>query len=252
MAKRYPVMVILSVAFAASAAATGGSIIRSFESPCNDRTDGIDYRDGYIYHANFNGPCEVLKTTVAGSVVSSLQEPPYACGVDFTGSDFWAYAYWPRVPRDRIYRLNRDGSVVASFAAPSYGYDVTFDGGNLWYSTAGNHYWNYVYKLTTAGSVLSSFQAPHGRGYLNKGLDWGGSYLWLAQASEVDGLVYQMTTAGSVVYSVSMPGRQLTGVAWDGKHVWFADGGTAWVYQMTWSGIGVAPASVGKVRALFR
>lgn len=252
MGKRYLIVAFTVAGWAASAAATGGLILRSFESPCNDRTDGIDYRGGYIYHANFNGPCEVLKTTVTGSLVSSLPEPAYACDVDFTGLVYWVYSYWPQVPRDRIYRLSQDGSVVASFAAPSYGYGVTFDGANLWYSTAGSHYWNYVYKLTTGGSVLSSFQGPHGHGYLNKGLDWGGSYLWLAQASAASGLIYQMTTAGSVVYSMFMPGREVTGVAWDGRYVWFADGGAGWVYQMTWSGVGVAPASIGKVKALFR
>jgi len=252
MVKPYPAIALSITVLASAAAATGGSIIRSFESPCNDCTDGIDYRGGYVYHANFNGPCEVLKTTTAGSLVASLKDPPYAVGIDFTGVVYWAYTFWPSVPRDRIYRLNRDGSVVASFAAPSHGYGVTYDGEYLWYSTAGSHYWNYVYELTTTGSVVSSFQAPYGKGYLNKDIDWGGGYLWLAQSSSAGGLIYQMTTTGSVVYSIFLQGRQPTGVAWDGKHVWFADGGNDWVYQMRWSGIDVAPASVGRVKALFR
>lgn len=252
MVKRYSVITLAIMALAGTAAATGGSIIRSFESPCNDRTGGIDYRGGYLYHANFNGPCEVLKTGVNGSLVSALKEPPYAVGVDFTGAVYWTYTFWPTVPRDRIYRLNQDGSITASFAAPANGYGVAYDGEHLWYSTAGSHYWNYVYKLTTKGSVISSFQAPHGAGFLNKDVDWGGSYLWLAQSGNVGGVIYQMTSTGSVVYSFFLAGRRPTGVAWDGKHVWFADGGNDWVYQMEWSGIGVAPASVGKVKALFR
>ncbi len=252
MAKKcFPIAFLIAV-LASGAAATGGSIIRSFESPCNDRTDGIDYRGGYLYHANFNGPCEVLKTNVAGSVVSSLKEPAYAVGVDFTGTVYWAYTFWPQVPRDRIYRVNEAGSITASFAAPSNGYGVTYDGESLWYSTAGNHNWNYVYRLTKQGSVVSSFQAPHGSGFLNRDVDWGGSYLWLAQSSSAGGFIYQMTTAGSVVFSIFMQGRRPTGVAWDGKHVWFADGGNDWVYQMKWSGVDVAPASIGKVKALFR
>lgn len=252
MAKHYPAIALCIIVLASAAAATGGSIIRSFESPCNDCTDGIDYRGGYLYHANFNGPCEILKTNIAGSVVSSLKEPAYAVGVDFTGTVYWAYTFWPTVPRDRIYRLNNDGSITASFAAPSNGSGVTYDGEYLWYSTAGNHNWNYVYELTKQGSVVSSFQAPHGSGFLNRDVDWGGSYLWLAQSSAASGLIYQMTTAGSVVFSIFMQGRQPTGVAWDGKHVWFADGGNDWVYQMKWSGVDVAPASIGKVKALFR
>lgn len=252
MVKSYPAVAFLMVALASGAAATGGSIIRSFESPCNDQTDGIDYRGGYVYHANFNGPCEVLKTKTTGSLVSSLKNPPNAVGIDFTGVVYWAYTFWPQVPRDRIYRVNEAGSITASFAAPSHGYGVTYDGEQLWYSTGGNHNWNYVYALTTTGSVISSFQAPHGKGYLNKDVDWGGGYLWLAQSGAIDGVIYQMTTAGSVVYSIFAAEHRPTGVAWDGKHVWFADGRTDWVYQMKWSGIDVAPASMGKVKALFR
>jgi hypothetical protein len=252
MVKRYYAIAFLSAALAGGAAASGGSIIRSFESPCNDCTDGIDYRGGYLYHANFNGPCEIIKTTTAGSRVSSLTDPTYVRGVDFTGAVYWVYSFWPQVPRDRIYRVTEAGSLAASFAAPSNGYGVTYDGEHLWYSTAGSHYWNYVYKLTTKGSVVSSFQAPHGKGYLNKDIDWGDSCLWLAQSSSAGGFIYQMTTAGSVVFSIFLQGREPTGVAWDGKRVWFADGGNDWVYQISWSGVDVAPASIGKVKALFR
>jgi hypothetical protein len=252
MGKHYPAIALCITVLAASAAATGGSIIRSFESPCNDRTDGIDYRGGYLYHANFNGPCEVLKTNIAGSVVSSLKDPPYACGVDYTGAIYWVYTFWPTVPRDRIYRLNSGGSITASFAAPSHGSGVTYAGDYLWYVTAGNHNWNYVYKLTKTGSVASSFQAPHGEGYLNKDIDWGGSYLWLAQSGGGSAQFYQMTAAGSVVFSIFMERYEPTGIAWDGKHVWFADARTDWVYQMKWSGIGVEPASIGKIKAIYK
>jgi hypothetical protein len=252
MVKIYLPITTLVAALACCAAATGGSIICSFESPCSDRTDGIDFRGGYIYHANCHGPADILKTCTAGSIISSWNEPSHAIGVDFTGSEFWVYAFWPNVPRDRIFRLSEAGSVVASFAAPANGQGITYDGEHLWYSTAGNHYWNYVYKLTTTASVLSSFQAPYGKGFLNKGVDWGGGHLWLAQASNVSGLLYQMTTAGSVVYSISVPGRQPTGVSRDGEAVWVADGVSNWVFKMTWSGDAVAPASLGKVKALFK
>lgn len=252
MVKMYLLITALLAALACCAAATGGSIICSFESPCSDRTDGIDFRGGYIYHANCYGPADVLKTCTGGSIISSWNEPAHAIGLDFTGSEFWVYAFWPNVPRDRIFRLSGDGSVVASFAAPANGQGITFDGEHLWYSTAGNHYWNYVYELTTTASVLSSFQAPHGKGFLNKGIDWGGEYLWLGQGGYAGGYVYQMTTAGSVVYSIFMAGRRPTGVSWDGEDVWFADGVSDWVFKMTWSGDAVAPASLGKVKALFK
>jgi DNA-binding beta-propeller fold protein YncE len=236
----------------AAAATTRGSIIRSFETPCNGRTDGIDFRAGYIYHANFNGPCELLKTDTSGSVISSLPEPPGAMDVDFTGSAYWVYAYSTRLPYDRIVRLNAGGSVVASYPAPSYGRGIAHAGTYLWYSTAGNHYWNYVYQLTTGASVVSSFQAPHGQGYLNRGLDWDGQYLWLAQAGTGGGRIYRITTSGSVVSSLFLAVYQPTGVAWDGSCVWMADAVSEWIYQMTWTEVAVGPASLGRVKALYR
>lgn len=236
----------------AVAAAAGGSIIRSFESPCSDCVDGLAYRGEYLYHANFNGPNQILITTTAGSLVGSLGAPTGMTGVDYTGTCYWVYNYRSTVPNNVISRLDGSGSVLGSFAAPEYGYDVTCDGLNLWYSTSGSHYLNYIYKLTKAGSVMASFQAPHGSGFSNYGLDWGADSLWLAQRGTRGGYIYQLTPVGSVVYSIYMPAYQPKGVTWDGSYVWFTDAATEYVYQMRWSGIGVEPASVGRVKALFR
>lgn len=245
-------IVVFIMAAAAATATSRGSIIRSFETPCNDRTDGIDYYDGFIYHANYNGPCDLLKTDKKGSILSSLNEPAGATDVDYTGSAYWVYAYRSQLPHDRIFRLNAGGSVVASFPAPSYGQGLAYAGDYLWYSTAGNHYWNYVYKLTTGASVVSSFQAPHGKGLLNKGLDWDGQYLWLAQAGVGGGNILRMTTSGSIVSSLYLPVYKPTGVAWDGSCVWMADDVSEWVYQLTWTEVAVEPASLGRVKALYR
>jgi hypothetical protein len=236
----------------AAAAATGGSIIRSFESPCSDCVDGLAYRSGYLYHANYNGPREILITNTTGSIVGSVDGPAGLTGVEYTGTCYWVYDHRSTVPNNVISRLDPSGSVIGSFAAPNYGYDVACDGSYLWYSTGGSHYLNYIYKLTKGGSILMSFQAPHGSGFNNRGLDWGAGSLWLAQRGARGGYIYQMTSAGSVVYSMYMPTRKPKGVAWDGAYVWFTDAATEYVYQMRWSGIGVEPASVGRVKALFR
>ena len=245
-------VILFLVAAAAAVPTTRGSIVRSFETPCSDRTDGIDFWGGYIYHANYNGPCELLKTDTAGSLVGSLAEPANAIDLDYDGSSYWVYAYSSQLPHDRIFRVNARGSVVASFPAPSYGRGLAYAGDYLWYSTAGNHYWNYVYKLTTAASVVSSFQAPNGRGFLNKGLDWDGRYLWLALAGSAGGYIYRMTTDGSVVASLFVPAFCPTGVGWDGSCVWMADDESDWVFQLTWTEVAVGPASLGRVKALYR
>ncbi|MGD8719015.1 MAG: hypothetical protein PVH29_09360 [Candidatus Zixiibacteriota bacterium] len=245
-------LIAIALVTAWASATEMGSFVSSFESPCNDRVDGIGYHDGLLYHANYNGPAEVIVTRTGGAVVSSLPDPRYAVDVDYTGSAYWVYSRWSQVPFNRIVQMNGAGSVVETFAAPTNGEGITYGGGYLWYSTGGNHNWNYVYQLDASASVVSSFQAPHGLGYTNRGIDWDGEALFVVQDGASGGYVYRMTTTGSVLNSHFIEFGGPTGVAWDGRYLWLSDKNTEWVYRMTWTDVAVEPASLGKVRALFR
>jgi sugar lactone lactonase YvrE len=106
--------------------------------------------------------------------------------------------------------------------------------------------------MDESASIISSFQAPHGQGYSNRGIDWDGECLFLMQNGASGGYIFRLTTGGSVVNSYQIPSGSPAGVAWDGKCVWFSDKDTDWVYRMSWTDVGVEPASLGRVRAIFR
>lgn len=245
-------MGIRVVALAALLAAVGsvfgaGSIVSSFLSPCSNRSDGMCYCGGYLYIMDYPVGT-VYRTTTNGSVLGSWAGPRNGSGVHFTGTHFWTNTYSP----GWAYYRDSNGSILASFAGPAPGYGITSDGTYLWYSCALTR--NTVWQLTTTGSVIGSFGGP---GRWCSGLDWDPrGYLWVADApyGGVTG-IYRVTTNGSVVESYSpLPvAFQPVGCAWDGSYVWYCDfWPPLYVYQMDTVVTSVEPASIGKVKALFR
>ena len=152
-----------------------------------------------------------------------------------------------------------------------------------------NYNTSYIYRLTTTGSVISSFRCPRDH---PAGLSGGVYHKYVAIPGE--NLALEITTTGSVVSSFKGPGNRLTGIqarrgnavigdpqthkvyflGWGSANltspvavyadirtsgpppyigVWVVDAATNYVYAFFWVGPGpVDPASVGRVRALFR
>jgi hypothetical protein len=107
-------------------------------------------------------------------------------------------------------------------------------------------------RHTTAGSVVSSFNVPHAIS-LACDLGWDGAYLW---APDSRGYIYRLTTTGSVAASFAPPGRRTSGCAFDGAYLRlsaYPGSGPWYIYKID---IGpapaVSPASFGKIKALFR
>ena len=150
---------------------------------------------------------------------------------------------------------------------------ASFDGTDYWCSS---YLQNTVFRLTTAGSVISSF--PQSYTY---GLTWDGRYLWTSDCVSSGQMIRRHTTAGSVVSSFSVPSQISLGcdLGWDGVYLWCPDI-RGYVYRLTTTGsvaasylrvscfpgsgpwniytidIGpapaVTPASFGQVKALYR
>ena len=100
--------------------------------------------------------------------------------------------------------------------------------GYLWHDDF-NH--NTIYKLTTTGTVVDSFNSP---GYGPHGLTWDGAYLWCAD--NTDDKIYKLTSDGSVADSFNSPGAAPTGLTWDGTYLWNADAGDDKIYKLTTTG----------------
>lgn len=238
-------LVAVTAFAAAVAGATGGSVVASFRSPHASGTPrGMAYATPHsrLYHVS-NTTNLIYATDAAGSVVKSFPCPGDTWGVEGGQHYFWTCT---RSATGVIYRINTTGSVEASFPAPANATGITRDATHLWVSSEAT---DYVYRLTTTGSLVASFAAPAGD---SVGLDWDGTYLWLADGASSGSAIYRLTTAGSVVWSFAVPFGRAAGVAWDGTHVWYCSSTTPkYVYRVTASGIGVGPASFGKIKALF-
>ena len=218
---------------AGTAFAGTASIMASFPTPCRSSAYGIDYYDGQLYHAD--GPYRTIyKTDTVGSVLGVIPTTMRPFGIDRTQTEFWTDD-----SAAMIYRLETTGSFIRSFKGPGVrSGGVAFGEGFIWYTSGPT-----VFKLTPNGSIRDSFDLPGGL----HGICWYASNLWVADWSQ--GKIYQTTEAGSIIESITPVGTPY-GVTWDGSYLWYTANG--YVYQVSISHTPVAPASLGKVKAIYR
>ena len=248
MVKKSALAIGLVVAAAGYAAATGGSIVSSFRSPHAATTPrGMAYAPNHsrLYHVSSGSPY-IFATDTSGSIVKSFLCPANTRGVEGLGESqghgFWTCSFSPAV----AYRVSTTGSIMSSFAALSRPNGLTREGDYIWLSSETS---NVIYKHRTTGSLVASFASPAG---VSSGLDWDGNYLWLADAN-TGSKIYQLTTTGSVRRALKVPVGRAAGVAFDGTHVWYCSlTSPKYVYRITIGKIAVEPASLGRVKALFR
>ncbi|MBW2982135.1 hypothetical protein KY343_04610 [Candidatus Woesearchaeota archaeon] len=100
--------------------------------------------------------------------------------------------------------------------------------GYLWYVD----WWNdKIYKLTTDGTVVDSFNSP---GSASTGITWDGSHLWIvdAQADKV----YKVTTFGIIVDTINAPSSSASGLTWCKSYLWVSDSTDDKIYRMSTDG----------------
>ncbi len=203
--------------------ATGSVVdVLSFLGPSGDDL-GFEARTKYLYFAS-GGPYVYVRDSGSASLVSTFPTPP---GVEeATGLDF------------------NDGSP----ARP------------LWLS---DHLLPRLWNLTSTGSVVTTLPLTIAKvwGLAYDGDTAGGPYLF-AGTGTTEPMVYALNPAsGSIRYSFEAPvyDNGLRALAWDGKYLWTIDHGLGsqhygWVYQFVAHepNVGAAPASLGRIRALYR
>jgi hypothetical protein len=258
---------------AAAAAAYPGDIIASFYVPgiSANGPRGLAF-DGssYYFVADNRGPKQVRisKFTYDGNTASLAAA--FNCPADV----YWAMdlAYRPGriyvasdltspTVRAKIYVLDEDtGQITNKFNGP-FGTGVhvnglTWDGS---YLHASSYESPLVYRLTFNGSVVGSFRSSHAK---NHGLAAVGSRLWL-----ISGRPYfdarQYTTAGTLVTDFKFDvNDEYVGGASAGRpplQTLFVSTytGARYIYEVAtdpraYGGVVVEPASLGRVKALFR
>jgi DNA-binding beta-propeller fold protein YncE len=217
--------------------------------------DGTYLWTSVLYHL-------IKRTYPAGSLVGTFRMEPYQpYGMAYDGRYIYstnaATTYY-------VYKIDpATGSTVTSFRYPSgatRGSGLAFDGSSLYFA---DYDASRIWRLTTAGSVLATLPTaitkPWGLAYDDK--TPGGPFLWLADhpfGSGPQSKIYKLTTAGSVVDSANWPitGTGACGLDFDGTYLWGINNvypQPNYAYRMVFvSDAAVAPASVGRIKALFR
>ncbi|UCH77438.1 MAG: hypothetical protein JSU81_06775, partial [Candidatus Coatesbacteria bacterium] len=266
-------LLILTIcALASSAPATyPGSVISSFyAAPLRYGSvtyfpQGLTYGDGYLWVMYADG-IVTKRQFPSGSLIGTFVCPPPAWGGETAWNSARKYVYIRSVWTGVVWAESAGGSVIGSFpkppgAGPLYGieYDDYNTSRPIWVGD-GNTVWN----LTSAGSLINSFNCSawprRPRAYAFDGDTSGGPYILIgAVRPAAHPWVYVVNPANfSLISSFAsplLPGH-LTDITWDGRYLWALESGettSGWVYRfVAHSSPAVAPASLGRIKALYR
>ncbi len=254
MKKRLCFAAVLAVLACASAALAYGTLVSSFTAP-STFPNGVGWASWSTsgFWVNCNGNDYRYRMTTTGSIYASWTNPgtgSMGCGAANIGGT--GYVFVVDYNNRYAYRIGMgSGSIYSSWAVPGsypYGIDYCGTGGYYVYYTdqsARNLYFMDAYSGSIYRSHTLTF-APNDVGYDPRG------YLWITTGT--GSVVNQCTTTGSVVrsFSVSAYGYP-AGCGCDGTYVYVGINAPLHsVLQFETAGVGVAPASLGKVKALFR
>jgi len=225
---------------------------------------GIGYGDGYtwITYGNFF----TKRIPANGKIVDLLSFPgPSGQGLGYENAT--KYLYFATGGPYVYVRDSSTAETVRTFACPppipkARGLD--FDDGHLanpiWLSDENAP---TIWNITSTGSVITSFAVPFGgiQGLAYADNVPGGPYLFAGTMS-TPSMVYALTpTSGSILYSFKAPpgATGLRALTWDGQYLWTLDrahgsptDGDALQFIAYGDFTRVTPASLGRIKALFR
>jgi len=253
--------------FASSAAASYLQVISSFKGRyewypgTGSPAYGVEY-DGYGLWTTQSVGYILQRHYPSGSIVSSfrLEELRLPPGMAYDGTYLYTSESWLA---KYIYKIDLAGRAIAgSFPFPNgttFCGGLAYDGNNLYFAAL----WRpWLWLMTTEGSILRTFDMgidmPSGLAYDAR--TWGGPFIWCCdEPKERVTYIYKMTTNGSVLESAKwpIPNSHLVGLGFDGNYLWCVETPEIWnenhIYRVYYfSDIGVSPASVGRIKALYR
>jgi hypothetical protein len=254
MRKAFLITVVALVS-AATAFGALGDIVSSFRAPAT-QPRGLARANGVLFVLDYNSPNRVYRLNPTNGSVTGSWPAPYNTGNRGLAYIFGNNVYVGCWSNDTIYRCNSGtGSVIASWAV---GHDPqglaavqTGDGGegatSLYCSDSSpSYFWRHHY---TTGSVISSFAAPHSS-IQDITYDHRNGLIWRYNSN----VVYGITTTGSVKASFSWPGHgSYAGMAYHSQYLYISATTQQYIYRVDCPNtVGVTPASMGKIKAVFK
>ena len=194
---------------------TTGSVYSSFPSYCGTYTRGLTYEDpGYLWVGNYNTRRVYRCRSASGSVLYSWAANHAISGLALKARGDGG--------------VNQDGIFVNAIS-PRYT-------------------WRH---RPSDGSIISSLTYSPAL-YGDLAWDWRNNLVWGGDANV--NYVYGCTTGGAVAASFRSPAVNPQGMCYYGQYLWVGTNSSPYyVYQVHCPNtVGVAPASLGRVKALFK
>jgi hypothetical protein len=261
------------VLMAGSAMGAFGDLVASFHNQPSSGTSthyGLAADATYLYSFYYTTGYNVYRMLRSnGSLVSSYPCPLgtgtyqyYLRGACYDGT---GYIYWQNYYQRIVARARADnGSLVSTWTWPTtegYRYGIAVNHGA---SSAGTYIYQSYYvgdfwQSTLSGSAVSSFSLPYYTYDYDDDWDWNNRVIWAVNYS-TDWIYGIDPTSEKMLYSFRHPKQadisSMYGIAYWPPYLYVSNsGGTPdeyiWVFHCP-NNVGVAPASVGKVKALFR
>lgn len=253
--RKASLVVFATLCAAGAAFAALGDVVGSFPIPGSAQA-GMARANAVLFVNNYSSARIYRCNYDTGSVTGSFAA---AGGTNTRGLAYsWGGNLWQNKGYSSPYRIYRtdssSGSVYESFGLPSsttHGSAplATGDGGEgTSYIILSDYSARRIYYMTTTGSIARSHsvsQAMYEIAY-----DWRNELIWGGMNTTV---VYGFTTNGSLAASFNKPTGNIYGITYHGQYLWV--GGTSgYIYKQHCPiiNVGIAPSSMGKIKAMYK
>jgi len=251
---KWLVIVVATLCAAGAVFGALGTVIRSFPIP-GGACGGLARSNGVLYSVNYTQGRIYAMNPTTGSVTNSFAA---AGGTNTRGLAYQFGGYlWQNQAYASPYRIYRtstaNGSIYNYYALPGqyvHGSDplATGDGGEGTTRIILSNYYNKtIYYMTTTGSIARSHSVVPVM--FDIAYDWRNQLIWGGMNSTT---VYGVNTNGSTVASFNRPAGNVYGITYHGQYL-FVAGTSGNIYTIHCPGtIGIAPSSMGKIKAIYR
>lgn len=184
-----------------------GTSIKSFKAPGNNQSvGGLAWDGSHLWMSNPQDS-KIYKITTDGQIVESINGDDTPKGLAYDGNNIWAVDFDGKGQSDEIQKIDtKQMNIVDKFSIStitSFPRSLAWNGEHL---IVGDVFNSKIYKISTTGNKISSFDSKFA-----SGLAWDGFNLWgseLLTTTNKNTLVKMNVSSnsagGSLIKSVSM------------------------------------------------